>query len=252
MVARDIFFIFAWSWIAVAVLTFIILRFVSAPYGRHTRGGWGPTLPNHIGWIVMETTGLIILPTLFFAGPSIKTDIHYILLFAYIAHYLNRAWIFPFRIRTRGKRMPVAIMGSAIFFNVINTSLLGLALGWFADFPDNWITHPIFIIGAILFLAGAIINIDADNRLLALRRGTETGYKIPYGGLFKWISCPNLAGEMLEWCGYAIMSWNVAGLSFAVWTIANLLPRALDHHKWYQSKFPDYPRERTAVLPYIL
>jgi 3-oxo-5-alpha-steroid 4-dehydrogenase 1 len=31
-----------------------------------------------------------------------------------------------------------------------------------------------------------------------------------------------------------------------------LLPRALDHHRWYKRRFPEYPKERKAVIPFIL
>jgi len=40
-----------------------------------------------------------------------------------------------------------------------------------------------------------------------------------------------------------------AGLAFAVWTIANLAPRARSNHKWYRETFPDYPENRKALLP---
>jgi len=33
-----------WIEIALAVLTFVSLLFITAPYGRHARAGWGPTI----------------------------------------------------------------------------------------------------------------------------------------------------------------------------------------------------------------
>ncbi|GIQ98336.1 MAG: hypothetical protein CM15mP4_1730 [Candidatus Neomarinimicrobiota bacterium] len=36
---------------------------------------------------------------------------------------------------------------------------------------------------------------------------------------------------------------------FALWTIFNLLPRALKHHAWYKDKFSDYPKDRKAIIP---
>ncbi len=76
-------------------------------------------------------------------------------------------------------------------------------------------------------------------------------YKIPNGALFKYISSPNYLGEVLEWIGWAILTWSLAGLAFAVFTIANLLPRAYATHKWYIKNFPDYPKERKAIIPFI-
>jgi len=97
-----------------------------------------------------------------------------------------------------------------------------------------------------------VINQLSDNILLNLRKTPGNGYKIPYGGLFRWVSCPNFFGEIIEWSGFALMIWSPAGLAFAVWTAANLIPRALDHHKWYRENFPDYPQERKAVFPCLL
>ena len=70
-------------------------------------------------------------------------------------------------------------------------------------------------------------------------------------GVFKWISCPNYFGEILEWIGWALATWSLAGLSFAVWAIANLVPRARANHKWYLENFAEYPRSRKALIPKI-
>ncbi|MCD4665011.1 MAG: hypothetical protein K8R68_07040, partial [Bacteroidales bacterium] len=40
--------------------------------------------------------------------------------------------------------------------------------------------------------------------------------------------------------------------SAVVWTMANVLPRSLDHHKWYKNNFENYPKGRKAVIPYLL
>ena len=85
-----------------------------------------------------------------------------------------------------------------------------------------------------------------------LRAPGESGYKIPSGGLFRFVSCPNYLGEILEWSGFALATWSVAGLSFAAFTLANLLPRALSNHRWYQKTFPEYPEDRRALVPFLL
>ncbi|HSA16026.1 MAG TPA: hypothetical protein P5346_14880 [Spirochaetota bacterium] len=38
---------------------------------------------------------------------------------------------------------------------------------------------------------------------------------------------------------------------FVLWTIFNLAPRARSNHKWYRDNFPDYPKERKALVPFI-
>ena len=59
-------------------------------------------------------------------------------------------------------------------------------------------------------------------------------------------------GDIIDWIGWAILTWSISGLVFAIWTIANLFPRALAHHKWYQEKFSDYPKNRKAIIPGII
>ena len=33
---------------------------------------------------------------------------------------------------------------------------------------------------------------------------------------------------------------------------ANLVPRALATHRWYRERFPDYPQDRKALIPFVL
>ncbi|MBT4068686.1 MAG: DUF1295 domain-containing protein, partial [Candidatus Marinimicrobia bacterium] len=95
------------------------------------------------------------------------------------------------------------------------------------------------------------INIKSDNMLFNLRADGATDYKIPQNGLFKWVSCPNYLGELLEWWGWALATWSLAGLSFALWGMANLIPRARANHIWYKEKFFNYPKDRKALIPKI-
>ncbi|HTT98993.1 MAG TPA: hypothetical protein VMF58_13150 [Rhizomicrobium sp.] len=246
------FEIVVWAWIGLAIFLFLVQLFVTAPYGRHTHDGWGQRIPNRAGWIAMELVSLVVFGALFLSGPADKTAPMWFFFALWSAHYVNRSLIYPFRTRTGGKTMPIAIVLSAMAFNVVNGGLNGYYLGWLNDlYPPVWFADPRFIGGVILFSAGATTNVWADNKLIALRSG-ETEYAVPCGGLFMFVSCPNLFGEIVEWSGFALMCWNLPALSFAVWTAANLIPRALSHHRWYRQHFADYPAERTAVIPFIL
>jgi len=77
-------------------------------------------------------------------------------------------------------------------------------------------------------------------------------YSIPKGGIFEYVSCANYAGEILEWLAYSVACKNFAAVSFLSFTLSNLIPRALCHHKWYSQKFEDYPKRRKAVIPFLL
>ncbi|HEX2899005.1 MAG TPA: hypothetical protein VHS96_04720, partial [Bacteroidia bacterium] len=89
------------AWIGIAVATFVTLQFVAAPYGRHVKPGWGPTISNRLGWLLMEMPGLILVPLLFFLGDGEKSAVHYVLVGCYVAHYIHRDLIYPFRTQTQ-------------------------------------------------------------------------------------------------------------------------------------------------------
>ena len=241
-----------WGFLVVAALTFPVLFFITAPYGRHEAKSWGPTVDNRTGWLLMESPSVLVFFACWYLGGR-PTDAALLgFLFLWQLHYVHRAYIFPFRIKSGPKRMPVAIAAFGFTFTSFNAYLNGRWLFGLAG-PDRyasaWLSDPRFFLGAAIFLAGFAINQQADWILLHLRKPGETGYKIPRGGFYRWVSCPNYFGEIIEWIGFAICTWSLPGLAFALWTIANLLPRALSHHRWYREKFPDYPAERKALVP---
>lgn len=237
-----------WIWILVGIITFFYLLKKPAPFGRHTKEGWGPMIDNKLGWMIMEIVSPIVFTLMLMYWAKEINFQKWLLLLLWNIHYLNRSIIFPLRIKTEGKKMPAAIMLSAVGFNIFN----GLFNGYFLAVTDVNYSSVLFAIGLFIFISGFAINNIADNMLINLRKPWETGYKIPQGFLFKYISCPNHFGEIVEWAGFALMAWNYGALSFLIWTFANLAPRAFDHHKWYQNKFPDYPKDRKALIPFIV
>ncbi len=240
------------GWLALAGLVFLVLWFTTAPYGRHIRENWGPTMRERIGWVVMESVSAIGMALLFFLGDRRQSLAALAALLLWECHYGYRAFVYPLRRRTAGKRMPVVVVLFGVLFNVGNAYINGRYLFTLSEpRPVDWITDPRFLIGVALFITGFLINLQSDNILLSLRKPGETGYKIPRGGLFRWVSSPNYFGEILEWTGWAVATWSLAGLTFAVWTAANLSPRARDHHRWYRNTFPDYPPERRALIPFL-
>ena len=87
--------------------------------------------------------------------------------------------------------------------------------------------------------------------LIHLRKPGETGYTLPRGFLFELVASPNLFGEIVEWCGFFLMAWNLPALCFVVWTYANLVPRAKNHWDWSRAHFSDFPTDRKVVFPFI-
>lgn len=245
------FEIFNYVWIAVAVITFLTLVFtkIRAPYGRHSSTKWGKMIANHWGWFFMELPAFLIFPLLVIIGPREKDILSWLLVGLWSLHYFNRTIIFPFRLRTRGKKMPLTIVFSALFFNGVNGFLNGYFLGYLAPKDGEPLSWNV-ILGVSIFFTGLIINQLTDTKLIALRK-EKSGYQIPRKWLFEYISCPNHFGEILEWTGFAIAAFSLPSLTFAIWTACNLIPRALNHHDWYHENFDDYPKKRKAVIPFI-
>lgn len=235
----------------VALIVYPVLLFIAAPYGRYTSRGWGPQIPNWLGWLLMESVSAVLIFVMFIMDGTPRTITLIVFLLMWEAHYIHRAFIYPFMLRDKWKPMPVVVALMGAVFNLGNAYLNGRYLFGLSGsrYGVDWLYSPLFILGALLFTSGFIINRHADNTLRGLRAKGELGYKIPYGGLYRYISCPNYFGEIIEWFGWAIATWSWAGLAFAVWTFANLAPRARAHHKWYHECFEEYPAERKALLP---
>ncbi len=240
------------AWFALAVVVFIALFFVVAPYGRHVRKGWGYAVNNKLAWILMEAPSPVTFAVMFFIG-DVKINAVMIVFFAlYEAHYIHRAFIYPFSLRGADKSMPLSIISFGFLFNIMNAYLNGRYLFTFSGgYPNSWMLDGRFIIGVAIFVFGYFINRQADLALRELRKDGSSGYKISNSGFHRFVSSPNYLGEIMIWSGWAIATWSIPGLAFAFWTVANLLPRARANHEWYKTTFPDYPPERKALLPHI-
>jgi steroid 5-alpha reductase family enzyme len=167
-------------------------------------------------------------------------------------HYLYRTLLYPFMMRGGNKSFPFLLVAFAFAFNIINGYINGIYLFSLADpYGTDWLLDPRFIAGSLIFIAGLAINIHSDGVLRGLRRPGENNYRIPYGGLFRYVSNPNYLGEIIEWSGWALATWSLPGLAFALFTIANLAPRARANHRWYKEKFIEYPAERKILIPFI-
>ena len=232
----------AWlyAWIGLAVVLFVVQLKITPAYGRHADRRWGVAVPNQLGWFVMESVALAAFVAPFVMGKPDSLDrVHPVVVLAallWCGHYFHRAIIYPLKIRTRGKKMPLVIVLSAMLFNAVNGLVNGDAVhrGELQNFaPQIMDLRTLF--GGALFICGMAINIWADQTLINLRSHGQQGYQIPYGGLYRWISCPNFFGEIVQWFGFALLCWNLPSLAFLIWTVSNLLPRAFAHHQWYRT-----------------
>ncbi|MDP2305593.1 MAG: methyltransferase [Pseudomonadota bacterium] len=253
MTERSLYDLLLYVFLASAFLTFPVLFFVTVPYGRHGRAGaWGPTINATLGWVLMEAPSPLVFFACWWVSPHRGAWPATVFCALWMCHYIHRAFVFPFRRRPGERGMPLLIAGMSLLFNFVNAWLNGRGLFYFsAPLGDAWLLDPRFVAGVALFLGGFALNLHADRVLAMLRKPGDTGYHIPQGGLYRYVSSPNYLGEILEWSGFALATWSLPALAFAVWTAANLVPRARSNHAWYRATFPDYPPLRRALVPFV-
>jgi steroid 5-alpha reductase family enzyme len=199
----------------------------------------------------MEMPAVVLFLWIFSLGEHRVEAVPLAFLGLWQLHYIHRVFIFPLRLRTEGKRMALSIAGMAIAFNCLNAYVNARWISQFGAYENSWLLDPRFIAGVSVFMLGFGINLKADQILIELRKPGETGYKVPRGWLYEYVTCPNYLGEILEWLGFALATWSLAATAFALYTAANVGPRAFANHRWYRERFPDYPKHRKALFPFL-
>jgi protein-S-isoprenylcysteine O-methyltransferase Ste14 len=224
------------------------LLWVAAPYGRHYKAGWGPNLPNRTAWVLMELPALLVITTLVLISPVRGMPQAWVPLSFWVIHYSYRTFFFPALMHPSDKTFPALLVLFAIAFNTLNgyNNAAALITAGQRNLPMPSL-H--FFIGAGIFVAGFAMHFHADKIIRELRKPGEDTYRIPRGGLFRWVSSPHYLGEIIQWVGWAVMTWSLAGVAFALFTFCNLAPRAVSNHRWYRERFADYPPERKIIIP---
>ena len=238
----------------IAVIVFIALYRVNAGYGKFYTPQWGPSVDNHLGWFLMEAPVFVAMLLLWWFSDRRSDVVRLVFLLLFESHYFHRAFVFPLQLHGHS-RMPLSIILMGVVFNTFNALMQG---GWIFyvspvdRYPLSWLTSLPFMAGTVLFLAGMFINIQSDNIIRNLRKPGDTAHYLPQGGMFRYVTSANYFGEFLEWTGFAILTWSWAGAVFALWTFANLAPRAARINDLYRQEFPEQLDPRTKrIIPFL-
>lgn len=239
----------------IAVIVFFCLFRIDAGYGKFYNKKWGPSVNNRLGWVLMESPVFIAMIVLWALSDRRQDIVRLVFLLIFELHYFQRSFIFPLLIRGNS-RMPLSIILMGITFNTLNALMQG---GWifFISEPQryttSWLLSPQFICGVLIFFFGMFVNMQSDSIIRHLRAPGDTSHHLPKGGMFKYVSSANYFGELLEWVGFAVLTWSAAGAVFAIWTFANLGPRAVRIHKRYAEEFGDEfdAAHIKSIIPFI-
>ncbi len=249
------FYIFLAVMAAAAAVVFVALFFVNAGYGKFYTPKWGPSVDNRLGWVLMEAPVFFAMLLLWWLSGRRADPVRLVFLILFEIHYFHRSFIFPLKIRGRS-RMPLSIILMGALFNTLNALMQGGWIFWFSPadaYPLSWLYGLPFVLGTALFFYGMFINIQSDGIIRDLRQPGDTNHYLPKGGMFRYVTSANYFGEVLEWIGFAILTWSLSGAVFAWWTFANLAPRAARIYDMYQREFPDEldTGKVKRILPYI-
>ncbi|MBD5328190.1 MAG: DUF1295 domain-containing protein [Bacteroides sp.] len=245
------FQVFLWIMAATAVVVFLALLKIEAGYGIAYTPKWGPSVNSKLGWVLMEAPVFIIMLILCLASPRRTEAAPLAMFLIFELHYFQRSFIFPLMMKGKS-RMPLAIMLMGMLFNSLNALMQG---GWifFVSAPDrypaSWLGSWQFILGTIVFFWGMATNLHSDHIIRNLRKPGDTRHYLPRGGMFRFVTSANYLGELMEWVGFAILTWSWSGAVFALWTFANLAPRALKINARYNREFG--PLNQKAIIPFI-
>lgn len=246
--------------LAFAAVVFIISWFLPSPYGRFASARFGLGLDPRLGWFLMELPATLSFLWFYWHGPRRLDPVPLVFFAMWIVHYGNRGFFFPANMRVaRGAK-------SSFSFTVIGvgwmvTSLHGyFHAAWFTrygHYTTEWLRDPRFLVGFAVYYLSYALNIHSDAVIRNLRSSDEIAagkkvYRIPQGGLFRWVTNASYLTELCAWAGFALCTWSLAGAFILLISLGNLVPRAWATHRWYRERFPDYPAERKALLPFLL
>ncbi|KAL4071293.1 3-oxo-5-alpha-steroid 4-dehydrogenase-domain-containing protein [Scleroderma yunnanense] len=278
------------GFLSVCPPTFLVCFFIDAPFGRFALSNESIfTLDGVKSWIIMEIPSPIVFCYALIHAPLLESDVpplsgpQLLLAAFFLLHYANRALISPLRTPSRS-RSHISVFFCGMCFNVLNGLMMGTYLrsGIAHAFLSDAFARPLFWGGAFIWLGGFLGNWLHDEVLLNIRRNakakgiTKSGdgpdkkrgehYAIPQGYLYKYISYPNYFCEWLEWFGFALAAAPLppttslsafaqhaqAPWVFIISEVFVMFPRAYKGHQWYHKKFPDYPKERKIIVPFII
>ena len=205
----------------VALAVFVALYFVEAGYGMLFNRKFGFPVPNRIGWVLMESPVFIAMTVLWLMSDRTLESTPLVIFCLFQLHYFQRSFIFPLIMRGNSK-MPAGIVAMGMAFNLMNAVMQGGWIFYLAPagmYSPAWLCTPQFIAGTAIFFCGMFINLHSDYIIRHLRAPGDRKHYIPRGGMFRWVSSANYFGELVEWTGFAILTWSAAGAVFAWWNV---------------------------------
>ncbi|CAJ0608418.1 unnamed protein product, partial [Cylicocyclus nassatus] len=225
----------------------------------------GPQIPWKTVFL-LEYLGPLLIYPIFYIRPAFiygegaaDRPYHRAVTYAFICwsfHYAKRLFETQFIHRFSNGTMPR--------FNLIKNC----SYYWgFAAFVAYFVNHPDYYppyfgnfqvyLGLIGFAISEFGNLSIHILLRNLRPPGTRERRIPRPDgnpmslLFNLVSCPNYTYEALSWFFFTIMIQSFPSLLFNIAGFVQMAIWAKNKHRAYKKEFPDYPKERMAMVPFV-
>lgn len=113
-------------------------------------------------------------------------------------------------------------------------------------------SHTKDILSAVFFTVFELLNLKCHMVLKNLRKPGTRERGIPRGFGFDQVSCANYLWEFSSWVAFAFLAEVWGAWVFAACSFYQMFVWALKKHKRYHKEFPDYPRSRKVMIPFLL
>ncbi|XP_077278595.1 very-long-chain enoyl-CoA reductase [Temnothorax americanus] len=224
-------------------------------------------LGPQIGWktvFLLEYAGPLVVylwlyqrPWLFY-GHVNTSNFHYVTNWAAAAwtvHYAKRLLETVFVHRFSHATMPLR----NLFKNCSYYWLFTMYVAYHTNHPLYTAPSALQIyIGAATFALCELGNLSIHLALRNLRPPGTTVRKVPmptgnpFTTLFNLVSCPNYTYEIGSWIGFTIMTSCLPAGLFAFAGAYQMAVWALGKHRAYKKEFSHYPKNRKAIIPFVL
>lgn len=139
--------------------------------------------------------------------------------------------------------------------------LNGLLIGYFLFHPlYQEPLRPPYLAEVLIFIffISELLNMKTHLILRDLRPEGTKKRGIPEGAGFGWVSCANYFWEIVAWTAFAVFSQCLTSYIFLLMSFVTLVDWSKTRHRRYIKEFdgkdgrPLYPRNRKALLPFLL
>lgn len=109
-----------------------------------------------------------------------------------------------------------------------------------------------YIIFTVLFLFCESQNLRSHLILRDVKIKNKGQRGIPYGGMFTYVSNAHYFWELLSWAMFSILIPVPTAYAFVIFSFMSMYTWAKDKHEQYNKYFINYPKERTAFIPFLI